>query len=299
MEDKVVKSGVRKNKYVTKQRYLCKRCNKRFIEPDGFQHMSYPKEIVVKVLHLYVAGLSLSKIREYVYQHEGFHLRDSVIGYWIKKYAHMLSTFEKTLIPKVKGRIHTDEVFVRVGTDTFYSINTIDSKTKYILATTFVKKRTKLSCRVHFKKLKEKIGAQVKERWKKERDKPQEERKLITFVSDKFEGYKDGFNHYFYRFGRLVFGVPIACKKYGLKHNNNPIERENEDIKQRYKTMRGFKSFSGGEAFFELRRIYRNFVHIHPTLNKTPAEASGITLPLGRNKFLGIIFFFDFYSPIE
>lgn len=108
-EDKVVKRGKRKNKYVVKQQYWCKRCEKYFVERDGFEGMTYPKEIIVKVLHLYVDGLSLSKIRDYIYQHEGYYLHDGTILYWVRKYSRLLSKFESGLKPIIKGRIHTDE----------------------------------------------------------------------------------------------------------------------------------------------------------------------------------------------
>ncbi len=107
--------------------------------------------------------------------------------------------------------------------------------------------------------MKNKIGSQVKEIWKKEKDKPLKKRKLITFVSDGFEGYKIGFNYHFHRIAKLTFGVPIACKKHGLNYNNNAIERHNEDFKQRSNVMRGFKSKDSGSAFTELRRIVFNF----------------------------------------
>lgn len=55
--------GKRKNKYIVKQQYWCKRCKKYFIPHDGFEGMRYPKEIVVRALHLYVEGLSFSKLR--------------------------------------------------------------------------------------------------------------------------------------------------------------------------------------------------------------------------------------------
>jgi len=122
--------------------------------------------------------------------------------------------------------------------------------------------------------------------------KPVKNRKLITFVSDKFEGYKIGFTYFFYRFAVLVFGVPIACKKYGLEHNNNAIERHNEDFKQRYKVTRGFKSQESGESFAELRRIIYNFVRTHQGLGRTPAEEAELLLPLGRNRLLRLIRFF-------
>ncbi|MGC9061084.1 MAG: hypothetical protein ACP5JR_07650, partial [Thermoplasmata archaeon] len=188
-----MKRGTRKNKYVTKQQYWCKRCKKYFIEHDGFEGMTYPKEIIVKTLHLYAEGLSLSKIRDYMYQHEGYYLYDGTILYWVKKYARLLSNFERKLKPKVKGRIHTDEVYVKVKGRSYYSINSKDSKTKYNLATTFTRHRSKKKCREHFGKIKMKINEQVVGIWRREKDKPAKKRKLITFVSDGFEGYKIGF----------------------------------------------------------------------------------------------------------
>lgn len=290
--DKVVKRGNRKNKYATKQQYWCNRCRKYFVEHDGFQGMTYPREIIVKTLHLYAEGLSLSKTRDYIWQQEGFYLYDSTILYWVKKYAGLLSKFESKLKPRVKGRIHTDDVQVKVKKNRYYSINSVDSKTKYNLASTFTRHRSKWVCRKHFKKLKKMIGDQIKEIWKEEKDKPARERKLITFVSDKFEGYKIGFTYHFYGVAKLLFGVPIACKKYGLEHNNNAIERHNEDFKQRYKVTRGFKNQGSGESFSKLRRIIYNFVRTHQGLGKTPAEEAEIALPLGRNRLLHLIIFF-------
>ena len=85
--ENVIKKGIRKNKVVNKQKYFCKNCKAYFIERDGFEYMTYPREIITKVLHLRAAGLSLSQVREYIYQHEGYYLYDSVILYWEKKYA--------------------------------------------------------------------------------------------------------------------------------------------------------------------------------------------------------------------
>ncbi len=74
--------------------------------------MTYPREIIAKTLHLYVEGLSLSKIRDYINQHEGYYLYDGTILYWVKKYANLLSKFESNLKPNAKGRVHTDEIYV-------------------------------------------------------------------------------------------------------------------------------------------------------------------------------------------
>jgi len=117
--------------------------------------------------------------------------------------------------------------------------------------------------------------------------------KRITFVCDGFENYKSAFNKLFYRVAKLQFGVPIKCKKFGLKHNNDPVERYNGKIKDRMNCRRGeFKSFSYAEAFMNLQHVMNSFVNPHQQLRgKTPAEKAGIKLKLVRMKLLGLIRF--------
>ena len=89
----------------------------------------------------------------------------------------------------------------------------------------------------------------------------------------------------------MVHGVPIGCKKHGLEHNNNPIERDNERIKQRYKTMRGFKENGSADDTLVMMDIFHNFINPHMGLKgTTPSEAADMKLDLGRNRLLGLIF---------
>jgi len=265
----IVKAGKKYNKYVEKQLYLCKSCRRRFVERDGFEGMSYPKEIILKTLHLYAEGLSLSKIRDFIWQHEGYYLYDSVILYWVKKYAHLLKNFEKKLKPKIKGRIHMDEVVLKEKGKKIYDINAVDGKTGYNLSHLLTDSLSLPYFRRFFRELKQKIYDQCLERYKRYKETGRDER--IVFVSDEREHYRNAFEKFFSRTCRLIHGVPIACKRYGLRFNNNPVERYNEDIKQRYKVMRCFKSFESANAFLDLRRIIYNFVR------------------LGRNRLEGLI----------
>lgn len=171
-----------------------------------------------------------------------------------------------------------------------YDMNSIDSKTKYVLAHLFVDKRTREQCRDLFKQIKTTCYKQIIETYKKEKHKSKKKRNLITFVSDGFENYKDGAKHYFNRVAKIVFGVPIACRKYKLKHNNNPIEKYNQDIKDQIKTKRHFGSFNGAKEFLDLRHVVKNFVNPHQSLKgKTPAEAAEIFPPISQNKLLDLI----------
>ena len=169
-------------------------------------------------------------------------------------------------------------------------MNAIDSKTKYVLAHLFVEKRTPGKCIEFLRQIKITCYKQILERYKQERIKPKKNRKLIVFVCDKFENYRTSFNKLFYRVAKLRFGIPIKAKKNGLKHNNNHIERYNQEIKDRIKTMRNFGSDEGAESFLNLKHIIHNFVNPHMQLKGiTPAEAAGINLKLGRRKLLNLI----------
>jgi transposase-like protein len=154
----------------------------------------------------------------------------------------------------------------------------------------FVEKRTKQKCYEFLKQIKDSCYEQIKEVYEKEKHKRVEDRKLIEFTCDKFANYKSAFSRLFYRTANLCFGVPIACKKYNLEHNNNPIERYNGKLKDRMNGMRkGFSSFEGGESFMNLQRVIHNFINPHQELKeKTPVEMAEIKLKLGRNKLLGL-----------
>lgn len=185
-----------------------------------------------------------------------------------------------------------DEKVIPVGKQQCYDLNAVDGKTKYVLAHLFVEKRTLEQCKVFLRQIKVTCYPQIIERYEKEKAKPKNKRKLVTFVSDGFVNYRTAWSNLFGRVSTFVFGVPIACRKYGLQHNNNHIERYNQDIGDQVKTKRHFGSVSGAGEFLNLRRIIKNFINPHQELKgKTPAEAAGIDLQLGRQKLLSLIHF--------
>ena len=106
----IKRAGKLRNKHVVKQGCRYKNCNRYFVERDGFEHRSYPKHIILQALHLYAEGLSLAKIRDFLWQHFGFKILD-----WVKHYSKLLDRFVRRVKPKVRGRIHVDEVSVKVS----------------------------------------------------------------------------------------------------------------------------------------------------------------------------------------
>jgi hypothetical protein len=53
--------------------------------------------------------------------------------------------------------------------------------------------------------------------------------------------------------------------------------------------MRYFKNLRRGQSWLDGAQIHYNFIRPHMTLGKTPAEAAGINLKLGRDRWIGLI----------
>jgi len=169
-------------------------------------------------------------------------------------------------------------------------LTAIDSKTKFVLAEIVVIERTLRACVEFLQKIKKWCYAQMLEQYKRELKKPAEKRKLVIFVSDKFGNYKAAWKKLFYRITKLRFGVPIACKKFGLKHNNNSVERHNRELSRRFDVLNVFQTHEGAESTSALCGILHNYINPHATLKgKTPAEKAELNLPLGTDKLLDLI----------
>ena len=114
--------------------------------------------------------------------------------------------------------------------------------------------------------------------------------KKFSLTSDKLAHYEKGFNKFFRNVAKLIHGVPIKYKKYGLKKNNNPIERDHQYSRKLEKNSRGHKSFEGINALFNLGDVYYNYID-EQRLEKektwrTPAERAEIKINLGERYWL-------------
>lgn len=193
-------------------------------------------------------------------------------------------------IPEIKGRIHYDEKYIRVKNHWEFRLTAIDNKTKFVLADDVVVKRTVAACVSFLRIIRIWCYAQILECYLRERTKPPKKRHLITFVSDKFANYRNAWRKLFSKVTELEFGVPIACKKYGFKHNNNPVERHNREIGRRVDVLNVFQTHNGASTTLTLCKFVYNYVTPHNSLGgKTPAEVAGLDLPLGRDKIRGLI----------
>ena len=70
---------------------------------------------------------------------------------------------------------------------------------------------------------------------------------------------------------------------------NWKIERLHNNIRERTKIMRQFKSLESAKDIMKGYEIYYNFCRKHQALNKYPYELALPTLQLGKNKWLDLI----------
>ena len=170
-------------------------------------------------------------------------------------------------IPEIKGRIHYGEKYARVKDHREFRLAAIGNLTKFVLADDVVVKRTFTTCVSFLGIIRSWCYVQILERYLKERNKPPKRRRPIIFVSDKFALYKTAWRKLFYRVTELRFGVPIACKKYGLEHNNNPVERHNREIGRRADALNVFQTHKGAFTTLTLCKFIYNYVTPHNSLD--------------------------------
>lgn len=270
----VVRNGWRYNKSGRKQKYFCRKCGKSFTFDDGFLRMRNKKEHVVEAVSLYKSGLSLRCIKEHMWQHHALRISRWSLLCWVRRFSKLISRFASTLMPKIKGVVHADEVQLKVKGRACFYWGAKDKVTRFRLAVAWTQKREYLhGAKELFRRLKYNAdGAPPK------------------IITDKLGHYRRAFNKYFLHISELVHGVPIASRLHGLEHNNNPIERDNQRIKQRCRGMRGFKNFESASDILALVDNCHNLIDPHSSLQgKTPAELADIKLNIGRNRLLSLI----------
>jgi transposase-like protein len=167
--ENIKRAGKYKGKYKTSQGYRCKDCGRFFVERDGFEGKHYPKHVIVQALHLYVEGYSLSKTRYFLWQHFGYSPSDSTILDWVKRYSGLLHRFERGLKPKIRGRMHLDEVFVRVRGRLYPVLQAVGSRTGYCHKSELERHRDIEAYERLFKHLKRRLDGQIRARFRRAR----------------------------------------------------------------------------------------------------------------------------------
>jgi len=86
----IARKGFRYNQSGKKQKYQCTSCKFWFVYDDGFKRMRKSKEAIVRAIHQVNDGLSLSKVKNHLYQHDNVSISRAGILHWVKKYSKVI-----------------------------------------------------------------------------------------------------------------------------------------------------------------------------------------------------------------
>jgi len=259
LDDQVVKDGVRYNRSGPVQRYFCKRCKKRYAERvTGFKGMKNKPEIVAASLDLFYRGLSLRQIVQHLETSQRIKISYGTIYYWIKKYVDLVSQYTEGLTANLSGKLHADETVLTVSGRHLLLWSLLDSETRFLVATHISQKRGEEDASALLKKGKNASKGKVTE-----------------IVTDGLVSYNGAIRN---EFGSDPENPLIHLQGPLSLGLNNKMERMNETIKTRTKTMAGLYNEETAIRFANGFLTHYNFVRTHSALhNMTPAMMAGIT----------------------
>ena len=280
----IIKRGFRQTHNRGKiQRYSCKNCEYRFVKDEGFYRMRNSPQKITLCLDLFFRGISTRKIQEHL---QAFYPKNASwvsVYFWVIRYSRIISKFTDNLKLKVGREVQIDEIEYhrrkshkrKLGIDKNWFIDSMDTTTKFIVASEYEKSREKEKLKKILKNIKNKTENQIK---------------IIT---------TDGLTAYT-NIVKKTFGYDNKERKYTIKHNvvnasqgegfNHPIERLHNSIRHRTKTFRGFHgSINSARAIMKGIEIYYNFITKHQAIKCCPYELAVPNLKLGINKWLDLI----------
>lgn len=274
--ENIKKNGSRQTQNRGKiQRYQCKSCSYRFTKDDGFFRMrNHPKKITASI-DLFFNGLSTRKVQAHLQAFFPHNCTNMTVYNWVIKYSKMIGKFSDNLKLKVGNELQIDEQsHNRLGKQNWL-IDSIDTKTRFLVASNFRKSRGLV---------------EIKEVLKKAKQKTLDQFDIVT--SDGFLAYP--------RCIKSVFGWSNKKKKYNVFHKvkkgcdgngfNIPIERFHNDVRDRTKIMRGFHgSVESADTILKGFVIYYNFIRKHQGINCSPFELATDVKLEGVNKWIDLI----------
>jgi putative transposase len=265
---RIVKDGLRHNKYGDIQKFNCKGCNRYFTINIGFEKMKHNPQGITTAIQLYFSGESLRNTAESL-RLIGMDVSHQTVYNWIEKYTKLMEKYLEKITPNVSNAWRTDELYLKVKGNMKYLYALMDDETRFWIAQQVADTKYTADVNPLFKKGKQIAG-----------------KRPNTLISDGAPNFNQAFNKEFWT-RKNPKTRHISHIRLQGDHNNNKMERLNGEIRDREKVMRGLKK--ADTPILTGYQIFHNYIREHESLDgKTPAEACGIIIE-GENKWMTLI----------
>lgn len=268
---KVIKVGQRKNKSGAKQKFYCQTCGKWFVK-EPIKYVKASPKIIVLCMDLYFKGLSLRDISDTIYQFYNQRIHFDTIRRWIIRFSKKMNDYTNKFTPQLSGQFHSDEQMIKSKGKWVYAWNTIDHSTRFLLASTVTKGRTKKDAQAHYQELKENHPNATEPKY---------------IITDSLRSYGKAIKREFRTESKRTKHISIVGQR--KKINNNLIERYHNEFREFDKVRRGFKSDKTMQEWLNGFRLYHNYIKENSTIKSTPAKKAKIDLVLGENKWQSLL----------
>lgn len=252
---RIIKRGFTYSRQGPVQRYLCKKCMKRFTMV-GIERSKTQVAVIMASLDLFFRGLSLSQTSSHLETYWRTKVSPTTILRWVRKFVDIISKATDKGTSLRSRKWAADETIVTLSGRHMLIWSLLDDETRFYVAHLISKRRTTARAVALFGK-----GL-------KRSTRPRE------IVTDGAPVYGQAIARTFRR------GAPlIHVKGPGLatQAGNNKLERFQGRLKKRVKAMGGFRSKKSMRAFADGFAIFHNYIEPHKALKgRTPAQASGL-----------------------
>jgi transposase-like protein len=266
---RIVKNGLRHNKYGDIQVFQCNSCGRDFTINFGFERMKHNPHAVTTAMQLYFSGESLRNTSRSL-QMMGVEVSYQTVWNWIAKYTALMEKYLDKITPQVSSTWRADELYVKIKGNMKYVFAMMDDETRFWIAQEVANTKDTHDARHLFQMAKERAGKR-----------PQ------ILITDGLRSYRDAWLKEFRTSRQVDSTVHIREITFKGKHNNNKMERLNGEIRDREKVTRNLKT--DDSPILTGLQIYHNYVRGHMGLNgRTPADLAGIQVD-GEDKWLTLI----------
>jgi len=267
--ERLIKWGVRHNRYGDVQKFSCKSCGKYFTVNLGFERMKHNPQGITTAMQLYFSGESLRNTAKSL-RLIGVHVSHQTIYKWIRKYVNLMEKYLERITPQVSDTWRADELYLKIKGNMKYLYALMDDETRYWIAKEVADSKFSYDARRLFQQGKEVAGKKPK-----------------TLITDGLPAYHDAYLKEFWARRKEIRTEHISHIRIQGDRNNNLMERFNGEVRDREKVMRSLKRTD--TPILTGYQIFHNYIRPHQSLQgKTPAEACGIRVE-GENKWITII----------